>query len=529
MTRRARRQKGKGVKNKKRIWLICGISLAVVLLGFLIVYFVMRGEVNKVASDVIWDNIYVENVELSGMDEKEAREALETMADDYKAMEVKLVVEESQKTVHLGELGLKIKNTDEILEKAIAYGKKGTVFGRYQKLKGLEDKALILEPIFSVNKTMMEEVITASFSELEGAAVDATIKRVDGQFVITDGKAGIKVDLKASMDVIEKHFDEEWEYNGVETIQLVTTVDEPNITKEQLQQVKDLLGTFSTSFNNRNNRGKNITHAASRINGTLLLPGEEMSASDSMGSRNAENGYLEAGSYLNGTTVQTYGGGVCQVSSTLYNAVLLADLEITERHPHSMLVDYVNPAMDAAISEGSKDLKFKNNTDAPIYVEGYTNGGKLVFAIYGKKANPNRTVSYVHEVLSTKDPGKKFVASNDPIGTMKKTVSAHTGMKAKLWKVVTENGVEVSRTVVNNSSYGASPATYSVGIATDNAQAKSIVTSAIATQNEAQINAAIAQAKALIATPPATTTPTTPPADEGASGTGGSSTETTTP
>lgn len=512
MAKRARRQKGKSKGNKKRVWLICGISLAIILLGVLIVYFVMRSAVNKVATDIIWDNIYVETVELSGMDEKEARKALETMADDYKALEVKLVAEEAEKTVHLEEIGLKIDNAEEIIKKALAYGKKGNVLSRYQKLKGLEDKSLVFEPIFSVNEKLMKEVITASFSELEGAAVDATIKRVDGQFVITDGKAGVKVDMRASIDAIKKHFDKDWEYHGVETIELVTTVDEPDVTKEQLQQVKDLLGTFSTSFNNRNSRGKNINNAATRINGTVLLPGEEMSASDAMGSRNAENGYLEAGSYLNGTTVQTYGGGVCQVSSTLYNAVLLADLEITERHPHSMLVDYVNPSMDAAISEGSKDLKFKNNTDAPIYVEGYTTGGKLVFTIYGKKANPNRVVSYVHEVISTKDPGMKFVATGDPIGTIKKAVSKHTGMKAKLWKVVTENGVEVSRTVANNSSYAASPGTYNVGTATDNAEAKNIVTSAIATQNESQIRAAVAQAQALIATPP--TPPTTPSAGE---------------
>ena len=367
----------------------------------------------------------------------------------------------------------------------------------------------------------INEVVSKSFSELEGAAVDATIKRVDGQFVITESKAGIKVDVKASSKVIEEYFAGDWEDAGIKTLKLVTTVDEPNVTKEQLSQIKDLLGTFSTSFNRNNNRGKNINHAASLINGKVLLPGEELSASDSMGSRNAANGYLEAGSYLNGETVQTYGGGVCQVSSTLYNAVILADLEITERHPHSMLVDYVNPSMDAAISEGSKDLKFKNNTDAPIYVEGYTVGGKLTFAIYGKKANPNRTVSYVHEVLSTNDPGYKFVASGDPIGTLNKAVSVHVGMKAQLWKVVTENGVEVSRTVVNKSNYAASAGKYIVGTGTDNAQAKNIVTAAIGSRDLNTVKAAINQAKALITAAQTPTVPETPstPGENGSTGT----------
>jgi hypothetical protein len=218
-----------------------------------------------------------------------------------------------------------------------------------------------------------------------------------------------------------------------------------------------------------------------------------------MGSRNQENGYLEAGSYLDGQTVQTYGGGVCQVSTTLYNAVILAELEITERWAHSMTVDYVKPSMDAAISEGYKDLKFKNNTDAPIYIEGYTTGGKLTFAIYGKETRPEgRKISYVSEIVSKTAAKKKFVASSDAVGVLSKTVSGHDAVKAKLWKVVTENGVEVSRVEVNSSNYQSSTAQYKVGTGTDNAQAKSVLTEAIKSQNEDTIRSAITRAKDII-------------------------------
>ena len=505
MTKRARQQ-----KNKKGL-LIVGIVSAVVVLGFVIGFFVMRGAVNKVAANVIWDNIYVENVELSGMKKEEAMEALEELETEYKALKIKLVAEKEEKQVKLEDLGFAISNKEQLIDKAMAYGKKGSVFSRYQKMRALQSKSTVLEAEFSVEKKALDKVIKEQFSSMEGAAVDATIRRENGQFIVTESKAGIKVDADASIKMIEEYFGNNWEYKEADKLTLVTTVDEPKITKQDLSQVKDLLGTFSTSFNHTNNRGKNIRNAASRMNGTVLLPGEEMSASDSMGSRNAANGYLEAGSYLNGETVETYGGGVCQVSSTLYNAILLAELEITERHPHSMLVDYVKPSMDAAISEGSKDLKFKNNTDAPIYVEAYTSGGRLTFSIYGKETrSANRTISYEHEVLSTKEPAKKFVASGDAIGTIKKLVSPHTGMKAQLWKVVKENGVQVSKDIVNKSSYSASSGTYGVGTATDNAQAKSIVTSAISTQNEAKINEAIAQAKAVIA---AAQTPATPPTE----------------
>ena len=112
---------------------------------------------------------------------------------------------------------------------------------------------------------------------------------------------------------------------------------------------------------------------------------------------------------MNGLTVDTYGGGICQVSSTLYNAVILAELGVAQRQPHSMLVDYVKPSQDAAIAGDYKDMKLENTTDAPIYIEGYMSGGNITFTIYGKETRPaNRSIKFVSETLSTTDPGKKF-------------------------------------------------------------------------------------------------------------------------
>lgn len=520
MARRGRRQyKRRNTAGKKRAVVISAVIFAVILIAFLVVYFMMKNAVGKVAADIIWNNIYIETVDVSGMNEEQANKALEGLVAEYKEQKLKLVAEKSEAEVSLSELGFQMKDVDKLVKKAVSYGKKGSVWSRYQDVKSLSEKAVKLEASYGVDTEAVKKVIDEKFSKLEGAAVDATIKRENGQFVITDGKAGVKVDLETSVENINKHFSENWQPTGAETLELVTTVDEPNVTKEQLQQVKDVLGTFKTTFRANNNRGKNIANATSRINGTVLMPGEVMSASDTMGSRNAANGYLEAGSYLNGETVESFGGGVCQVSTTLYNAVILAELEITERSSHSMIVDYVQPSMDAAISEGVLDLKIKNNTDAPIYIEGITSGGTLTFTVYGKEYRPStRKVSYISETLSSTDPGKKFVATGEPIGTFKKAVSAHMGIKAKLWKVVTENGTEVSREQFNKSSYKASPATYHVGIGSDNGEAAAIVNNAVKTQNEAAIQAAIAEAQALIAASTSATsvspTPETTPQPE---------------
>lgn len=511
MSRRVRGRANR--RNQKRTLMIGGIVLIAVLVAFLVGYFSVKKSVNKVAKDIIWDQISIDGVDVSGMTAKEAKAALEAKITGYQLKEVTLVADETEAVVTLGDLGFAYENADELIEEAVSYGKKGSVWSRYKKLKNLQENVQEYEAGYVVDETAIPTVISQKIPHLENEAVNATIKRENGTFVVTEGKSGKKIDLEESTKVIVDYFGDEWEPKAEEIITLVTVVDEPDVKAEDLKKIKDVLGTFSTSFSSGSNRGKNITHAASLINGTVLMPGEEMSASDAMGSRTAENGYLEAGSYLNGTTVQTYGGGVCQVSTTLYNAVILAELEITERWAHSMSVDYVQPSMDAAISEGYKDLKFKNNTDAPVYIEGYTSGGKLTFTVYGENTNEDgRKVTYVSEVTSRTEAKKKFVASNDAVGTLKKSSSGHDAIKAKLWKVVTVNGSEVSREAINSSNYATSVATWKVGTATDNAEAKKVITDAIATQNEDTIKAAIAQAQAIInaASQPTTTTPVTP-------------------
>lgn len=329
-------------------------------------------------------------------------------------------------------------------------------------------------------------------------AANASITRANGAFVIADEQKGQKIDVKASMKAIEKYLNQKWDKKKA-SVKLVSVQDEPQITRKDLEVIQDTLGTFTTYCGSGGGRVQNIVSGAGHINGAVIMPGDEYSANAAMEPYTFENGYAEAGSYENGKVVQSMGGGICQVSTTLYNAVLLSELEVTQRQPHSMLVDYVKPSMDAAIAGTYKDLKFKNNTKYPIYIEGYVGGGNITFTIYGKdERTQGREVEYVSETLSSQSPTKKFEASGAALGTMQKGGSPHTGKVARLWKVVRENGVEVSREVINNSTYNMSPIVISVGTASDNAEASAIVNSAIATQDENAINAAIAAARAKI-------------------------------
>lgn len=157
-------------------------------------------------------------------------------------------------------------------------------------------------------------------------------------------------------------------------------------------------GSFSTRFDASNkNRAKNIELAAETINGKVLSPGDKFSFNSVVGNTTAAKGYLLAGAYSAGELVENYGGGICQVSSTIYNAVLYANLEIVERYNHSAVVSYVDPGLDATISYGSRDFKFKNSRQYAIKINAKANNGILEVEIKGIKEDNEVEIELVSE------------------------------------------------------------------------------------------------------------------------------------
>ena len=237
-----------------------------------------------------------------------------------------------------------------------------------------------------------------------------------------------------------------------------------------------------------------------KLNGTVVMPGEQISVHDVTAPYDEEHGYVQAGSYENGQVVDTYGGGICQVSTTLYNAVLFSELKVVKRYPHSMLVSYVPPSRDAAIAGDTKDFVFENNYDTPIYIFGeIDDDNQLCFAIYGKETrDKTRKIEFESEEVSTEEPGVKYKADAElALGEMEVTGSAHTGKEVKLWKIVYENGKQVSKDVINESTYSKADKTISVGIKTKNSSAAAVVKAAVSTQDKAKIQAAISEASSM--------------------------------
>ena len=192
-----------------------------------------------------------------------------------------------------------------------------------------------------------------------------------------------------------------------------------------------------------------------------------------------------------GQVVDSYGGGICQVSTTLYNAVLKAELEVDARSNHTMLVGYVDPSKDAAIAEGVMDFVFTNDKDSPVYIAGAAYYGTLTFTIFGEENRPaNRSIEFVSEVLSQTDPATniKLVAKTDQnVGYFAQVQTPHQGMSAVLWKKIYVDGVLTDTVQVNSSTYQASPAIYEVGIVTSNQALSSALSTAIANNDLTQV------------------------------------------
>ena len=443
--------------------------------------------------DKIESGIYANDMDLSGMTMEEARQAIESYVESYKDAQITMhVANEGAIVATASELGLKWGN-EEILEEAANFGRDGDILRCYKELKDLEFNNKVYNIGFDFDKNKIKSLIEENAEQYNQEAVNASLVKTETGFQVTEGQSGMVVDTAASADAVYDYLAGEWD--GTECdVDLVISVDEPAGTAEDLAKVKDVLGTFTTSFSTSGgSRSANVSNGCSLINGTTLYPGEEFSTYEAVAPFSQANGYYMAGSYLNGQVVDSLGGGICQVSTTLYNAVLLSELEVTERYNHSMIVTYVDPSADAAIAESSgKDFKFVNNTEYPVYIEGSTTPDKqITFTIYGVETrDSNREISYESVVLERINPDTEVIHADAsrPVGYCS-VQSAHIGYKAQLWKVVRENGVEVSREQVNSSSYMKAPRSATVGIATEDEGAYNAIMAAIATNSIDEVKA----------------------------------------
>ena len=364
----------------KKTW-ITGLSVAVLAAGLCVGI-----SSEAMAADRLPGGIYAGEQDLGGMTRQEAQQTVEEYIKSLAGQKITLDVDGSLVETTAENLGFHWSNTDAVDQIADKY-EGGNLIRQYMNQKDLEKEPVYLDLEAATDPQMVSDFVETQCAPLTIPAQDATITRTDGKFVVTPSVVGKTVDIEATRQQLDTALKQGLE----EPIQVSAVIVEtqPAKTTEMLSVIQDVLGTFSTDFSSSGAaRSTNLKVGSAKINGRVLMPGEVLSGYECMQPFTKANGYASAAAYENGQVVDSIGGGVCQISTTLYNAALLAEMEIVQRQNHSMIVTYVKPSNDAAIAGTYKDLKFKNPYDTPIYIEGYTSGKTLTFTIYGKETRP---------------------------------------------------------------------------------------------------------------------------------------------
>ena len=260
------------------------------------------------------------------------------------------------------------------------------------------------------------------------------------------------VDFKISVEEAEELLKEDKEEY---TIPLKITKPKKKINNLGEEAFPDLLATFSTRFDGSNyNRNTNIKLAAKKVNGTVILPGEKFSFNTIVGSRTIEAGFKEGTAYVGGKVVPDVGGGVCQVSSTIYNTALLANMQIVERSNHMFTTGYVAASRDATVYYGSLDFVFKNSRKYPIKMVASANGGVCKVSIYGIKEEKEYEVIIQSKITSYINP--TTIYKEDPTLEEGKEIveqTAITGCRSEGYKILKLNGKIVSQTLLSKDTY----------------------------------------------------------------------------
>lgn len=439
---------------------------AVIVLTISLVVFGNASCAYAAENNRITKGVFIDGVDVGGLTVKEAEEKIENYVRELRDREISIQVYNNMVTAKIGDLGYSYK-TRNVIEQALKLGTTGNLIRRYKDLKDIEHDGINYSLKYTLDENLVRELVSTKVTEFNIEPVNATVARINGEMVYTDHVPGKKVNVDATVSSIIDTISNAWDKNNIILDAYMEDVA-PIYTREIVEKCNTLLGSFSTEYaDSAEGRAANLANGARLINNTVVYPGEVFSGYEHLAPFNSKNGYYKAGAYKEGKVIDSVGGGACQVTTTLYNAVLEAELEVVERHAHSMTISYVDLSRDAAIAGTYKDLKFKNNTDVPILIQAYTKGRRITFNIWGHETRDTNSRKIVFEtrVLSETPPPPDVIYEDPskPVTYKKVTQSAHTGYRAELYKIVYENGVEVSRTLINKSSYNPAPRYITVG------------------------------------------------------------------
>ena len=505
-------EKSKQINNKKAILIVTFIIIFLLILLSTIFAFININNTNIVSG------VKIEGIDVSGLSKEEAEEKLNFIYKDKKEKDILLKYEDYETNIN-PELIETNYDIEGAITEALSIGKnKNIIANNYNIMFALLGKKNI-DVNVTINEELANTTIEDIGANIPGVIKEPDYYREKETLIITKGKEGLKVnteELKGKIKVnlkniqlnkeyieipvinkipdeinIDKIYEEVHqevqdayytknpftihpEVEGVdfnleeakvllqedkEQYEIKLTITKPKITTEQIgtEAFPDLLATFSTRYDASNiDRSTNLKIAVQKINDKVIMPGETFSYNQTLGNRTTAAGYKNAKIYENGQVIDGIGGGICQISTTLYNSVLLSNLDIVERRNHQFTTSYVPAGIDATVVYGQTDFKFKNSRNYAIKIKANVSNGIATVSIYGVKEEKEYSISFNTKTISTIPFTVKYNDDNTlPVGTEKVYQNGTNGAITETYIIKSLNGKVVSTELLSKDTYNA--------------------------------------------------------------------------
>ncbi len=419
-------------------------------------------------SGTIYSGVTIDGVDVGGMTKDEATLAVSRVsATEGSSFQITVNVDGQSWSIDSSNVPM-TRNIQEMVDKAYAYGRSNTTSirgtgitpfqERINEVSALQANPVNLTTAITYDRDTIRTMTESIAASINCDPVNASVASFDFStktFTFNSDTSGAYVSATDIYDQVIACLDAG---DNHATIDVEVEILLAETTKAELMNSFRKVSSYTTQTTKNANRNTNIRLSAEAINGITVQPGETFSFNEATGQRTEEKGYKAAAAISGGQSKDEIGGGVCQTSSTLFNAVARANLEIVYRSPHAWPSSYVEKGMDATVNWPNLDFKFRNDTDWPIFIVAWYENREVTVEIYGMSLGEGITIDLESEVTKTiqAPEGIKYVQNTDlPAGTSQKTVSARKGYEVNTYKVWYQNGKEISRELLCTSTYKA--------------------------------------------------------------------------
>lgn len=404
-------------------------------------------------NDLIYPGISINEIDLSNLNKEQAMKKVQMSLKEINERRIiKVQVEEKSYETSFEDLKIE-ENLNEIVELAISYGKKDRFFSKYNYIIDGMDRNF--KTYITIDDESYSKFVQPIQKEQNKMPINALIDHDWNGLIITPHELGRSVDVEDLKRSIKETIEASTNEEELIIVSANFITEYPRIMEDDLKKIDSLISTFTTSFPTSGyGRCTNIEIAAKYIDNVVVMPDEEFSFNKTVGATTSGKGYQYAKGIRNGKFVDEIGGGVCQVSSTLYNALLMTGLNITERTNHSKPISYVPLGRDAMISYGVSDLKFINNYKFPILLEAIVQGKEITFNIYSNKEEKEKKYDVITETTKEIKPKREIIYDYGlSEGTSFVEQEGKSGYIISTYRVSYRDGKEKEKIPVGESVY----------------------------------------------------------------------------